>query len=101
MPIGCGHAGDDRRGAGRESIPGLQGSRKWPRQIACNRTPVAAEYGTTRSSRFFVVSPRTRNIRRPGYTSSVRSEHNSSRRASQFVVTTGRDPLSPNLIPRN
>jgi hypothetical protein len=43
-------------------------------------TPVGAEYGTIRSSRFFVVSARTRRVRCAGSRSSVRSEHNSSRR---------------------
>jgi hypothetical protein len=45
-------------------------------------TPVEAEYGTTRSSRFFVVSARTRSVRCAGSTSSVRSEHSSSRRSA-------------------
>ena len=45
-------------------------------------TPVAAEYGTTRSRRFFVVSARTRRVRCAGSRSSVRSEHNSSRRSA-------------------
>ncbi len=47
-----------------------------------SRTPVEAEYGTTRSSRFFVVSARTRSVRCAGSMSSVRSEHNSSRRSA-------------------
>ncbi|MFI6358641.1 nitrilase-related carbon-nitrogen hydrolase [Streptomyces sp. NPDC050743] len=40
-----------------------------------SRTPVAAEYGTTRSRRVFVVSARTRRVRWAGSRSSVRREH--------------------------
>ena len=52
------------------------------RRYSDSSTPVAAEYGTTRSRRFLVVSARTRIVRRAGSRSSVPSEHSSSRRSA-------------------
>lgn len=54
---------------------------RWARYCDSS-TPVDAEYGTTRSSRFFVVSARIRSLRWAGSRSSVRSEHSSSRRSA-------------------
>nr|WP_240778136.1 hypothetical protein [Nonomuraea basaltis] len=52
---------------------------------------VGAEYGTMRSSRFFVVSARIRSMRWPGSRSSVRREHSSSRRNAPAAGDAGHE----------
>jgi hypothetical protein len=69
-----------RRDSDRNSGPRARLSVARCAKYPDNSTPVGAEYGTTRSSRFFVVSARTRKVRWAGSRSSVRREHSSSRR---------------------